>query len=98
MGKAKSSTGLAEQTQAHSVVLFGELLISKGLITKDDLAEALSEQRENGGRLGEVLIRLKKLSEEDVTRLDNHFIRDLQHPVEIVAHGAERVTRTKDGK
>ncbi|MHC4264809.1 MAG: GspE/PulE family protein [Planctomycetota bacterium] len=68
MGKAKTSTGLAETPKAQSTGLFGELLVSKGLITEGDLVEALNEQRENGGRLGEVLIRIKKLSEENVTQ------------------------------
>ncbi|NIP28497.1 MAG: type II secretion system protein GspE [Phycisphaerae bacterium] len=48
-------------------LLFGESLVSKGLITRRGLIEALNEQREHGGRLGEVLIRLKKLSEDDIT-------------------------------
>jgi type IV pilus assembly protein PilB len=48
-------------------LLFGESLVAKGLLTRRGLIEALNEQRENGGRLGEVLIRLKMLSEEDIT-------------------------------
>jgi len=48
--------------------LFGELLVSKRLISRDDLLEALDEQRENGGRLGEILLRLNKLTDEEVTR------------------------------
>ena len=47
--------------------LFGELLVCKGLLTRRQLSEALSEQHRQGGRLGEVLLRLKMLSEEDVT-------------------------------
>ena len=47
--------------------LFGELLVSKGLLSREELVEALNEQREQGGRLGEVLLRLKRLSDEDVT-------------------------------
>jgi type IV pilus assembly protein PilB len=48
-------------------LLFGELLVSKELLSREELIEALNEQREQGGRLGEVLLRLKMLSEEDVT-------------------------------
>jgi len=47
--------------------LFGELLVSRGLLSRGELVEALNEQREQGGRLGEVLLRLKMLSDEDVT-------------------------------
>jgi len=68
MGMSKNTTGVAEKSRAQGTGLFGELLVSKELITKNDLAEALNEQRKNGGRLGEVLVRLKKLSEEDVTQ------------------------------
>jgi type IV pilus assembly protein PilB len=48
-------------------LLFGESLVSKGLLTRRGLIEALNEQKEHGGRLGEVLLRLKKLGEEDIT-------------------------------
>jgi type IV pilus assembly protein PilB len=47
--------------------LFGELLVSKGLLSREELVEVLNEQREQGGRLGEVLLRLKMLSDEDIT-------------------------------
>ena len=47
---------------------FGELLVSKGLITRKELIEALNEQREHGGRLGDVLVSQEKLNAEDVTR------------------------------
>lgn len=53
---------------------FGEVLVSKGLLNKKRLGEALSEQRDNGGRLGEVLLRLKAVSEaEIVDALADHF-------------------------
>ncbi|MBN1391930.1 MAG: Flp pilus assembly complex ATPase component TadA [Sedimentisphaerales bacterium] len=47
--------------------LFGELLVSKELLSREELMKALDEQRERGGRLGEVLLRLGMLSEEDIT-------------------------------
>ena len=47
-------------------VRFGELLLSKGLLESRDLTQALDEQHSSGGRLGEVLIRLKMLSDEEV--------------------------------
>ncbi len=53
---------------------FGEVLVSKGLLNKKSLGEALSEQRDNGGRLGEVLLRLKVVSEaEIIDALADHF-------------------------
>ncbi len=47
---------------------FGELLISKGLISRKELEKVLKEQSKQGGRLGEILLRLEKLNHEDVTR------------------------------
>lgn len=46
---------------------FGELLVSRQLLSKRKLVEALSEQSHCGGRLGEILIRLNILTEEQVT-------------------------------
>jgi len=48
-------------------MLFGEYLVSKGLITRRELGDALAEQRDNPSRLGEVLIRLKMLDADKVT-------------------------------
>jgi type IV pilus assembly protein PilB len=60
--------------------LFGELLISKGLVDRKDLVKVLNEQREQGGRLGEVLLRLKMLNEQDVTAaLAEHFSMEYIH-------------------
>ena len=47
--------------------LFGESLVLKGLLSRRELIEALHEQSGQGGRLGEVLVRLKMLNDEDVT-------------------------------
>jgi type IV pilus assembly protein PilB len=49
-------------------VLFGDWLVDKGLVTHRKLCEALNDQRQNGGRLGEVLIKLKMLSAEEITK------------------------------
>jgi type IV pilus assembly protein PilB len=71
MKSARSTTSApASKTRPDLLrpnLLFGELLVSKGLLTREELIQALNEQREQGGRLGEVLLRLKMLSEEDVT-------------------------------
>ena len=47
----------------------GELLVRNNLITKEQLAKALDEQKESGGhgRLGSILIKNGLLSEEDLT-------------------------------
>lgn len=48
-------------------MLFGDFLVSKGLLTRRELIEALNDQRDKPSRLGEVLVRLDMLSDEKVT-------------------------------
>ena len=57
-----------DSTKKQSNLLFGETLITKGLLTRRQLIEALNDQRDNGGRLGEVLLRLKMLCVVDFRR------------------------------
>jgi hypothetical protein len=60
--------------EAQECLFFGELLVAKGLLSREELQDVLSQQREQGGRLGEVLLRMKMLSDEDVTAaLAEHF-------------------------
>ena len=44
----------------------GELLIKAKLINETQLAKALEEQRASGGRLGEHLVALEYVTEEDI--------------------------------
>src|SRR5438093_10562309 len=48
-------------------VRLGELLTRASLITQDQLKDALKVQKETGGKLGETLIKLNFVSEEDIT-------------------------------
>jgi type IV pilus assembly protein PilB len=48
-------------------VRLGELLTKASLITQDQLKEALRVQKETGGKLGETLIKLGFVAEEDIT-------------------------------
>ena len=48
-------------------VRLGELLTKAGLISQDQLKEALKVQKEGGGKLGETLIKLAFVTEEDIT-------------------------------
>lgn len=69
-----------KNSKAKASLLFGELLIAKGLLSRRELIEALNEQRENGGRLGEVLLRLKMLKDEQITSsLAEHLAMDYIH-------------------
>ncbi len=64
MASAKTISKIPE---AQATLPFGELLVSKGLLTREDLEKVLDEQSKQGGRLGEILLRLEKLNHEDVT-------------------------------
>ncbi len=57
-------TSVAPKSRAN--LLFGEMLVSKKLLSQDELAEALSKQRKSDDRLGDVLMQMKMLTEEDV--------------------------------
>ncbi|MHC4238138.1 MAG: GspE/PulE family protein [Planctomycetota bacterium] len=63
----ESTQHIANPPGTKSDLLFGEFLISKGLLTHRELIEALNEQRDHGGRLGEVLLRLRMVRNEDIT-------------------------------
>lgn len=60
--------------ESQESLFFGELLVAKGLLSREELLNVLNQQREQGGRLGEVLLRLKMLNDEDITSaLSEHF-------------------------
>jgi hypothetical protein len=60
--------------------LFGEFLVSKGVLTRLQLGKALDEQRRYGGRLGESLLRLGMMTEEQVTQaLAEHLSMEYYH-------------------
>ena len=78
------------ETQAG--ILFGELLVSKGLLSQEQLVEVLNKQRDQGGRLGEVLLRLKMLDEKAITAaLAEHFSMEYIHFDET--HQIDRIDR-----
>jgi type IV pilus assembly protein PilB len=75
-----TSDEISQISEKRANVRFGELLVSKGLLNRRELSEALNEQRSRGGRLGEILIRLKILSDEDVRiALAEHLATERVH-------------------
>src|SRR6266542_1664333 len=48
-------------------VKLGDLLLKAKLITQDQLDEALKSQREEGGKIGEALVRVGAVTENDIT-------------------------------
>jgi len=56
---------------------FGEWLVSNDILNEEKLHEALAEQQNNGGRLGEVLVRLEIFEDSDLARyLGEYFSLD----------------------
>jgi len=71
---------ISNVAEAEAGLLFGELLVSKGMLSRDELQEVLDIQREQGGRFGEVLLKLKKLNDKEVTAaLAEHFSMEYIH-------------------
>ena len=46
----------------------GELLLDQGIISRDQLARALSEQKDKGGLIGETLVELGYVKEDDIAQ------------------------------
>src|SRR2546428_13655248 len=51
-------------SQAPGGRRFGDLLVSDGLITQPQIDQALSEQKRTGEKLGEILVRLRLITED----------------------------------
>jgi type IV pilus assembly protein PilB len=50
-------------------VKLGEMLLKAGLITNDELQEALATQRQTGEKLGSILVNLGHVKEDEITQL-----------------------------
>jgi len=75
-----STSDITQSSGKKANVRFGELLLSKGLLNRRELTEALNEQRSRGGRLGEILVKLKMVSDEDVRcALAEHLATERVH-------------------
>jgi general secretion pathway protein E len=55
-----------QTTSELKKMLIGEILVQRGVITKEQLKEALDLQKEKKGRIGEQLVKLKYAKEKDV--------------------------------
>ncbi len=61
-------SNLKGSSMAKQTMGLGDLLIEQGLLTLDQLKEALKEQKETRARLGEIFVSKGWVSDEDVTR------------------------------
>jgi type IV pilus assembly protein PilB len=64
----QAAHSIADSPKTKTDLVFGEWLVSQGVLHPKQLIDALNEQRLHGGRLGEVLHQLKMLTDEQVTR------------------------------
>ncbi len=53
-------------TMTRQKVRIGELLISEGVITHEQWNTAIEKQRDDGGRLGNILVELGYVREQDM--------------------------------
>ena len=53
------------------MMLLGDILVAKGLVTNDDIERALAHQRENGGRFGDCLAALGVITSEQIEEVIN---------------------------
>ena len=72
---------------AQQAQMIGELLVAQGLVQAAEVERALAYQRQSGGRLGAVLVRMVALSEDALLPvLARQFQMRLQDAVDAVAH------------
>ena len=73
--------------------LLGEILVTRCGVAPDSIERALAKQREEGGLLGEVLVRLRLIDEDQLAQalalqFDMSYLRDLPRaediPVELI--------------
>ncbi len=77
----------------HVAPLLGELLVGQCKVAPESIERALAKQREEGGLLGEVLVRLKLCDEDQLAmalalQSEMHYLKDLpkadEIPVELI--------------
>lgn len=76
--------------------MLGEILVAQGAITGEGLGRALERQREEGGLLGEVMVRHRMIDEEQLAKalawqFDMPYLRDFPAAEEIPAELIEKV-------
>ncbi len=78
----------------------GDLLVDAGVISEEQLKEALKKQREMGSRLGQVLIELRMTDEEEVMQamhtqlgLPIARVREAKIPREVISTLPENIVR-----
>lgn len=98
--KARPSRETRERKNSVTRRKLGELLVETGLLSPENLVEALKAHRESGKRLGQVLIDMKLISEEEMAfalamQLKIPYIDLTDYPIEsdVVETIPEEVSR-----
>ena len=83
---------LQRPSPSHTMPRLGELLLSRGLLTTDDLDRGLQAQRSTGKRLGETLVDMELITSVDLShvladRLGVPFVDLVAHPPELLVAG-----------
>ncbi|HAL45163.1 MAG TPA: type II secretion system protein GspE [Phycisphaerales bacterium] len=71
--------------EVKNEVPFGQWLVSKGIINQDELTNALNQQKKTGGKLGEVLLQLKKKESSTITRFLADYLSLEYKPLDEVS-------------
>ena len=83
--------------QDASQMMIGELLVAQALVAADEVARALAFQRQVGGRLGAVLVRMGALSEDQLLpQLSEQLGMTVLGSQELAAH-ATAMRETVEG-
>ena len=83
---------------ARNKQFFGEFLVKKGLLTSEQLEKVLSIQEKEAGKLGEVIVREKFLSDTDMAQaLAEHLQFDFIGPEEASEVDTEVARRIPEG-
>ena len=65
--KTLSQAGILPVIMAETIKKrLGEILIEDGILSQENLVEALNQQKKEGGLIGQILIRLGYISEDDL--------------------------------
>ncbi|MCC6446541.1 MAG: Flp pilus assembly complex ATPase component TadA [Armatimonadetes bacterium] len=79
----------------------GEILIAAGLVTKEQLDQALDEQKKTGKRLGHILIDMGYVTEEDITEtwalqldIPHVYLSDYAVDPDVIQLVSENIART----
>ncbi|HEY4241663.1 MAG TPA: type II secretion system ATPase GspE [Kofleriaceae bacterium] len=87
---AAAAPAVHHVVHGHLAPLLGEVLVARCKVSQESIARGLERQREEGGLLGEILVRLKVIDEEQLAvalsvQAELPYLRDLPRSEDIPA-------------